>query len=340
MTGEKTEKATPKQRKKNRKEGQVARTQELGAWSALAAVRDGRCRSCSATSSVALQRADDHQPQHRGHGEPRAGGHAARRRPLARAGDPGAARVRRGRWSGSPAPSPRAASTSPRRRSSPSSRSSTRSQVLKRMFSIKTLWDGAKMLIRCAIVAALVWSSVRAMMPIVGGLVPMQVVVDAAAAQRPRPGPQRRHRGRPARRRRLRRAAPPDRQEDQDVEGRGQAGAQAVRGRPDAEGRDPVPPARRRPQPDDGRHPDRGRGAGQPDPRRRRPALRPRARRPAGRRPRRRRDRHRDPRAGRRGATCRWCATSRSPAPSTRRAPSDRRSRPSSSPRSPRCWPS
>ncbi len=35
MSGEKTEKATPKKRKESRKEGQVARTPELGAWSAL-----------------------------------------------------------------------------------------------------------------------------------------------------------------------------------------------------------------------------------------------------------------------------------------------------------------
>src|SRR6478609_4223110 len=36
MSGEKTEKATPKKRKQDRKEGKVPRTQELGAWSALA----------------------------------------------------------------------------------------------------------------------------------------------------------------------------------------------------------------------------------------------------------------------------------------------------------------
>ena len=35
MSQEKTEKPTPKRRKENRKEGQVPRTQELGAWSAL-----------------------------------------------------------------------------------------------------------------------------------------------------------------------------------------------------------------------------------------------------------------------------------------------------------------
>ena len=34
--GEKTEKPTAKKNKENRKEGKVPRTQELGAWSALA----------------------------------------------------------------------------------------------------------------------------------------------------------------------------------------------------------------------------------------------------------------------------------------------------------------
>src|SRR6476469_664116 len=35
MSQEKTEKPTPKRRKENRREGQVARTQELGSWAAL-----------------------------------------------------------------------------------------------------------------------------------------------------------------------------------------------------------------------------------------------------------------------------------------------------------------
>ena len=35
MSEEKTEKPTAKRRKENRKQGQVPRTQELGAWSAL-----------------------------------------------------------------------------------------------------------------------------------------------------------------------------------------------------------------------------------------------------------------------------------------------------------------
>ena len=35
MTGEKTEKPTERKRKESRKEGQVARTQELGGWASL-----------------------------------------------------------------------------------------------------------------------------------------------------------------------------------------------------------------------------------------------------------------------------------------------------------------
>ena len=41
MSEEKTEKPTPKKRKENRKEGQVPRTQELGAWSAMLLVGAG-----------------------------------------------------------------------------------------------------------------------------------------------------------------------------------------------------------------------------------------------------------------------------------------------------------
>ena len=35
MSGEKTEKPTAKRRKESRKEGQVARTQELGGWASV-----------------------------------------------------------------------------------------------------------------------------------------------------------------------------------------------------------------------------------------------------------------------------------------------------------------
>ena len=44
MSEEKTEKPTAKKRKESRKEGQVPRTQELGAWSAMLLVGDGAAR--------------------------------------------------------------------------------------------------------------------------------------------------------------------------------------------------------------------------------------------------------------------------------------------------------
>jgi flagellar biosynthetic protein FlhB len=47
----------------------------------------------------------------------------------------------------------------------------------KRLFGIKILWEGAKMLLRSAIVALLVWAAVKSMMPMIGGLVPMDVVL-------------------------------------------------------------------------------------------------------------------------------------------------------------------
>ncbi len=124
----------------------------------------------------------------------------------------------------------------------------------------------------------------------------------AALPQRPRPDAQHRARRPGAGRRRLRHAAPARRQADPDEQGRGQAGAQAERGRPDAQGRDPGPPARRLAQPDDRRRGDRRRGPGQPDPRRGGPALRVGAGRPARRGPGRRRDRRQDQGARGRGA--------------------------------------
>ncbi len=52
----------------------------------------------------------------------------------------------------------------------------------KRVFGPHSLWEGAKMLVKCAMVAAVVYSSVRSLMPLIGGLVPPGVVLSAAGA--------------------------------------------------------------------------------------------------------------------------------------------------------------
>ncbi len=51
MSGEKTEKPTAKRRKEARKEGQVARTQELGGWATVLLFGLAHAGRCSGASS-------------------------------------------------------------------------------------------------------------------------------------------------------------------------------------------------------------------------------------------------------------------------------------------------
>jgi len=53
----------------------------------------------------------------------------------------------------------------------------------KRVFGPQSLWEGAKMLLKCAVVAGFVYSSVKAMMPFLGGMVPVGTVLDAVATR-------------------------------------------------------------------------------------------------------------------------------------------------------------
>ena len=176
-------------------------------------------------------------------------------------------------------------------------------------------------------------------MPLVGGLLPMSVVLPIVRRRRP-PADARRRAHRPGRgRRRLRAAAPQDRQAGEDDQVRGQAGAQAERGRPALKGASAPGQLAAAAQPDDGRRRRGRRGAGQPDARRGRAEATSRPRAPRGWSPR---------------APARWppgsassprrtgCAmvAGRAAGPGAARQParSARRSRPSSSTRSPRCW--
>ena len=80
--------------------------------------------------------------------------------------------------------------------------------------------------------ACFVWRAVNALMPIVGGLVPIPVALDAGRGRGARADARRRLRRAAVRRRRLRGAAPPDRQAGQDDQEGGPRRAQAERGRP------------------------------------------------------------------------------------------------------------
>jgi flagellar biosynthetic protein FlhB len=52
----------------------------------------------------------------------------------------------------------------------------------KRIFGVQALWEGVKMLLRSSVVALLVWMAVKSLMPLIGGLMPMGIIIDTFAA--------------------------------------------------------------------------------------------------------------------------------------------------------------
>jgi flagellar biosynthetic protein FlhB len=53
----------------------------------------------------------------------------------------------------------------------------------KRLFGPHALWEGAKVTIKASVVALLVWRTVKGLMPLLGGLIPLSVGVQIVAAQ-------------------------------------------------------------------------------------------------------------------------------------------------------------
>ncbi|MBA2955763.1 flagellar type III secretion system protein FlhB [Nocardioides sp. MAH-18] len=180
MSGEKTEKPTAKKNRENRKEGKVPRTQELGAWSALAlfamsvpklvgheivALRDLMAQCFVVSGSADLAKALDLLGEGLWHflvatlllgcG-------------VMLVGVAGAI-AQGGFFIASKAVKPKLSKLNPL-------------QGIKRLFSMKTLWEGGKMLAKSAVVAVLAWVAIKSVLPLVGGLVPMQAVLDNTAA--------------------------------------------------------------------------------------------------------------------------------------------------------------
>ena len=176
MSEEKTEKPTPKRRKKNRKEGQVPRTQELGAWCALALFammlpkllghEVGKLQTMMTTSlSIGGQADVPTALSILGNGL----GHVlltlvVMGSMIMVVGVAGAL-AQGGFYLATSSMKPKLSKINP-------------FAGLKRMFGIKTLWEGAKMLLKTALVVALVYSAVKGLMPLIGGMVPMQLVLD------------------------------------------------------------------------------------------------------------------------------------------------------------------
>lgn len=177
--GEKTEKPTPKKNKENRKEGKVPRTQELGAWAALAlfvlslpkllgrelaTLRDLMAQCFVLSGEGDLHRALDLLGEGLWHFlvATLLLGSAVLLVSVAGAIAQG------GFFIASKAVQPKFSKLNPL-------------QGIKRMFSMRTLWEGAKMLLKSAVVGLLGWWAVKTMMPLVGGMVPMQVMIDHTA---------------------------------------------------------------------------------------------------------------------------------------------------------------
>ncbi|NHA00586.1 EscU/YscU/HrcU family type III secretion system export apparatus switch protein [Nocardioides sp. W3-2-3] len=297
---EKTEKPTPKRKKQARKDGQVPRTPELGGWLALLVVTLAMGPLLDHEGDALRTMMSTHL---------RAAEHPSVPLALTMLGD-GARHVLltlvllgsmvlvvgvlSALAQGGFYLSPKLAKPDPKKLNP--------LQGAKRLFGPHALWEGVKVLGKSSVVALLAWSGIRSIMPLVGGLLPIDTVLRTATSEvshlmltvsiaglgmaaadyammRRRIGKQ------------TRMSHSEIKQEHKQAEGDPMVKS-AIRSRQ----------ARHRTQPDARRRRRGRRAAGQPHARGRRAALRPRAGGAPRRRPRRRRDRREDPRAGRRGA--------------------------------------
>src|SRR5215217_3863636 len=181
MSGEKTEKPTPKRRKESRKEGQVARTQELGGWASMLAV--GLAAPLLLTHELGALR--ELMVTSFGLGSEATTGKA-----LSLLGAAGkhvfislvvlgsaimligvaSALAQGGFFLATKSVKPKWSKLDP-------------IKGMKRIFGPHALWEGAKMLLKSSFVGLVAYLAIRAMMPLLGGLVPIHTVLDAVAAQ-------------------------------------------------------------------------------------------------------------------------------------------------------------
>ncbi|WP_193605556.1 EscU/YscU/HrcU family type III secretion system export apparatus switch protein [Nocardioides dongkuii] len=179
MSGEKTEKPTAKKRKESRKEGQVARTQELGAWSAmmlaaltmpmmvgheLGALREIVLASLRGTEDPTVATATRLLREGALHAFVAVLVLSCGIALVSVAGTV----AQGGFYLATKAVKPTFSKLNP-------------ISGAKRIFGPQALWEGTKMLIKCSVVAAFVWTAIRAMMPLLGGMVPIDTVLAAVS---------------------------------------------------------------------------------------------------------------------------------------------------------------
>lgn len=177
---ERTEKPTPKKVKENRKEGKVPRTQELGAWGALLVVAlllswlvghgTGELRELMLRALALVEDPDPAKVL----AMLREGAVLALLISLALGAGVMLVSVAAGASQGgihlaTKSLKPKWSKLNP-------------IQGAKRIFGPQAWWEGAKLLLKSSVVGLLVWRSVQDLLPLLGGLVPMDVALDLAAA--------------------------------------------------------------------------------------------------------------------------------------------------------------
>lgn len=181
MSDAKTEKPTPKKLKEARKEGQVARTPELGAWAAMLVLSillntvvghgSESMRELMIRATMLADEPTTNQALELFHD----GAMTALTMSvflglgvlliaiLGAAGQGGihlATKVAKPKWS----------------RLNPL-------QGAKRLFGPQALWEGVKVLIKSGVVSLLVWRAIKGLMPMLGGIIPMSTALEILATQ-------------------------------------------------------------------------------------------------------------------------------------------------------------
>jgi flagellar biosynthesis protein FlhB len=171
MSGEKTEKPTPKRRKENRKEGQVARTQELGGWASLLLVTMA-LPTLLGRELTALWTLMERSLRLAGHPSTSVAmqlvGEGARHVFLTLI-ILGSMVMLVGVVSAVAQGGFHLATKSVK----PSLKKLNPIKGAKRIFGPQAAWEGAKMLLKSSLVGILVYSAIQGLMPLVGGMVPI-----------------------------------------------------------------------------------------------------------------------------------------------------------------------
>jgi flagellar biosynthesis protein FlhB len=177
VSGEKTEKPTPRRRKEARKEGQVPRTQELGGWAALLLV-GAAMPMLIAKELGALQELmvacftlpADAGPEHALALLGRGAGHVMVTLVLLGSAvmvvGVGAALAQGGFYLATKSMKPSLKKLDP-------------IKGAKRVFGPQALWEGAKMLLKSTVVGFLGYGAIQGLTPLIGGLVPIPAVLAA-----------------------------------------------------------------------------------------------------------------------------------------------------------------